>query len=486
MQLMDMDLDPLEFLTARRRALVGLGVCLAFSAGVLLQAQSSLQGQMQLSAQVSAQTRAGSAAPSTPPVMISLDEAIRRAEINDPTYAGAVASGKTAAYDRGIARSTLLPGVIFHNQALYTQPNGLVNQAGQTGSQAAPIFIANNAVHEYASQAEVTETIGLARIASYQRVDFLAAQAAAEQEIARRGLVATVVNSYYSLLAADQKYTVTERAYDEAQNFDKLTRELEQGREVAHADVLKADLQMQQRSRDRDDARLNAERARLDLAVLLFPDPRTAFALEDGGVQPALPSRGDVEAAAQKNNPQLRSALAAVGASQKEVVAAKAGYLPDVGLAAVYGIDAPQFALSGPLVPGAGQAQNLGYSAAVTLDIPVWDWFATHDRVKQSEIRRQVAVTQLSYTQKRLIAQFNELYSEAVTAHDQLQSLSTSVNTAREGLRLTSLRYKAGESTALEVVDAQNQLTLAESARADGIVRYRMALANLQTLTGTL
>jgi len=37
----------------------------------------------------------------------------------------------------------------------------------------------------------------------------------------------------------------------------------------------------------------------------------------------------------------------------------------------------------------------------------------------------------------------------------------------------------------LEVVDAQNTLTLAQNALGDGQVRFRVAVANLQTLTGT-
>jgi outer membrane protein TolC len=51
---------------------------------------------------------------------------------------------------------------------------------------------------------------------------------------------------------------------------------------------------------------------------------------------------------------------------------------------------------------------------------------------------------------------------------------------------LTELRYTGGEATVLEVVDAQNSLTIAENAREDGVVRYQMAIADLQTLTGTL
>jgi outer membrane protein TolC len=56
---------------------------------------------------------------------------------------------------------------------------------------------------------------------------------------------------------------------------------------------------------------------------------------------------------------------------------------------------------------------------------------------------------------------------------------------AGESLRLTNLRYQAGESTVLEIVDAQNTLTQARNAYDDGQARYRIAVANLQTLTGS-
>jgi outer membrane protein TolC len=123
---------------------------------------------------------------------------------------------------------------------------------------------------------------------------------------------------------------------------------------------------------------------------------------------------------------------------------------------------------------------------AATLDIPVWDWLATHDRVRQSEIRRDAARVALTSTQRQLVARLEEFYHEAVTASDQLASLDSSVSTAAESMRLVKLRYSSGEATALEVVDAENAFTAAEVARADGMVRYRVALANLQTLTGAL
>jgi outer membrane protein TolC len=422
------------------------------------------------------------AASVTPPVVITLDEAIHRAQSSDANYATAVAAGRSAVLDRNIAYADLLPNAVYHNQGLYTQPNGEKNQAGQgVAAQPAPRFIANNAVREYASQMSINETLGLSSAAKVRRAQALAAQAAAEQEIARRGLVAAVVSLFYESLAADHKLVVAQRARQEAADFTRLTGEREQARESAHAEVVKAQLEEQARTRDLQDAEVEAEKARLELGVLLFPDPRTAYTLSAPEAPPALATREDIDAAATKNNPELRSALEALRASDASVMAARASYLPDVGLNYTYGIDAPQVAVNGP-----DGVRNLGYSAMVTVDIPVWDWFNTQRRVKQSEIARHSTQVALSATQRQLIAGLDEAYAEAATARDELASLDLSVSTAAESLRLTKMAYTGGEATVLEVVDAQNAYVTAQNAREDGRVRYEAARARLQTLTGTM
>jgi outer membrane protein TolC len=409
---------------------------------------------------------------------ISLDEAIRRAEANESGFASASAESRASQLDRSIARAGLLPSASFHNQYLFTQGNGSGDRIGQTANAPAPRFIANNAVHEYASQGVVNETVGLQQFSAVNLADANAAKAAAEMEIARRGLVSAVVTLYYGLISAETKLTALQGAADEANHFVTLTQQREEARESAHADVVKAQLQQQQRTRDLADAQVAATRARLELGVLLFPDPRTAFKTEATAV-PVLPDRSDIEADAAKNNAELKSALASLHASQAEVTSARAAYLPDLGLNFTYGVDAPQFATKGP-----DGARNLGYSASATLDIPLWDWLATQHKVKQSEIRRDAAKVALSAAQRRLIANLAEFYDEAAAARDQLASLDQSIMTAQESLRLTRLRYTSGEGTVFEVVDAQNTLLSAEAARADGAVRYQVALANLQTLTG--
>jgi outer membrane protein TolC len=434
-------------------------------------------------AQATAQTTVQAAPPdSTPqPVLITLDEALKRAQSSEPSFAAAVANGKVAGLDRSIARAGLLPSVTYHNQAIYTQPNGVIAETGQGVSAQSPIFIANNAVHEYFSQAVVNEDIGLAQISGVRRADAAAAVAAAELEIARRGLVSTVTGLYYGLAAANQRLTIAQRAKAEADDFVKLTGQREQAREAAHADTVKAQLQQQQRDREFSDAKINADKARLELAVLLFSDPRTPYSINVSDVPAPLASRDEVNQFAAKNNAELKSALATLRLNDADVLAARGAYLPGLGLNYTYGIDAPQFAVNGP-----DGVKNLGYSAMVTLDIPVWNWLATAHKVKQSEIQRDAAKVALTATQRRLIAQLDESYAEAQAARDQLASLEASVATAAESLRLTRLRYVGGEGTVLEVVDAQSAFITAQNAREDGRVRFEAARAALQTLTGTM
>ena len=167
---------------------------------------------------------------------ITLEEAIQRAQISDVNYRTAAATKSIAGLDKSIARSALLPGVVYHNQYIYTKPGQLPlspTAGGTTTSTGAPIFIANNSIHEYISQGAVTETIGIGGIANYYRLSAEAEASAARQEVARRGLVATVIGNYYNVLAAERKFVVAQRSADEALRFSQLTQKLEAGRDPA-------------------------------------------------------------------------------------------------------------------------------------------------------------------------------------------------------------------------------------------------------------
>lgn len=418
------------------------------------------------------------------PLRLTLKDALDLARKNSTQFQAAQTEAALARQDRFQAGAALLPGVTYNNQVLYSQ----AAPAAVAAKTLVPVlYIANNAVHEYVSQANVHETIDLAEVAAFRRVSAMAALARARAEIASRGLVVTVVQTYYTMAAAQQKMETARQAAEEGENFLKLTQELEKGGEVAHADVIKADLQAQDRRRQFQETQLAFLNAKLNLSVLILPDFNDRFDLSDDlHANVPLPTLEEVKEQAARENPDVRVALEAARAAGSDVTAARAGYLPSLGLDYWYGIDAENFGVNFPTKVNGQAFSNLGTSISATLNIPIWNWGATQSRVKQAELRRTQAKRELSFAQRKLLAEIQSFYSEAETAMNELAGLKRSAELAAESLRLTTLRYKNGEATVLEVVDAQTTAAQASNAYQDGAVRYRVALANLQTLTGAM
>jgi outer membrane protein TolC len=404
---------------------------------------------------------------------IDLTEALRRARDYNQQFLSAGISAALAREDRIQAKAAQLPNLNALNQYIYTQGNGTPSG----------VFVANDGVHIYNEQAVLhADLFSVAKRAEYRRTIAAEAAARAKQDIAARGLVATVVQNYYSLIIAQRHAVNARQSLDEAQRFLDITQKQERGGEVARADVIKAQLQSQQRQRDLMDADTNVQKARIGLSVILFPDLGQPFDVTDDLKSDLpLPPMDEVRTQALGTSPDIRAAQAGVRQADAGISAAKAGYLPAFALDYFFGINANVFGIHGP-----DDRQNLGSSVQGTITVPVWNWGATRSKVRQAELQERQAQVDLSFAQRTLQSNLSTFYLEAQAARSQLDSLRSSLDLSAESLRLTILRYQAGEATALEVVDAQSTLVQARNAYDDGLARYRVALANLQTLTGRI
>jgi outer membrane protein TolC len=422
---------------------------------------------------------ANAPSPNGAPLTLTLQDALDRARKNEVQYHAAITDLGLARQDRVQARAALLPNITYNNAFIYTQGTGQPPACALSITCPASRYIANNGVHEYISQGNAHEAISLTNFADYRRSSAMLAQARAKAEIATRGLVVAVTQAYYGLVIAQRKYATVQRAATEADRFLNITQKLQNGGEVARADVVKASIQAQQQGRDLQEAQLAMEKSRLDLTVMIFHDWTENFGVVDDLQTPEpLPPFAEIEVAAKKNNPDLRAALAALQAANHEVTAAWGGLLPSLTVDYFYGIDSNKFATR---VDG---VRALGYSAVASLQIPIFNWGADRSKLKQAELRRDQTRLELSFEQRQLLSHLQQFYQEANAARSEMESLASSAEMAAESLRLTNLRYQAGESTVLEIVDAQNTLTQTRNAYDDGQARYRVAIANLQTLTG--
>ena len=177
----------------------------------------------------------------------------------------------------------------------------------------------------------------------------------------------------------------------------------------------------------------------------------------------------------------MKAAEAGVLQATSDIGVARGGLLPSVSFDYFYGISANQFATYDP-----EGHRLLGSVFQTQMSVPLWNWGATQSKLRQARLREDQAKIELSLARRTLQANVSTFYREAQIAGDQVASLRQSLDLSAESLRLTLLRYQSGEVSVLEVVDAQTTLIQARNAFDDGLVRYRVALAALQTLTGTL
>ncbi len=421
---------------------------------------------------------AGVAMAQAPPLSITLPDAVARARQHAGQLQAANFAVSQAREDSLQTKTLRLPTVNAFNQAVYTQGNGTPSG----------VFVANDGVHIYNEQAQVhEEVLAIFRKGEVRRALSAEAAARARVEVAARGLNAVVIQNFYGVIVAQRHFTNAQLSLREAERFVDVTEKQEKGGEAAHSDVIKARLLLQQRQRDLQDAQVAIEKAKIALGVLIMPTFSTEYSLvEDAGDPSLLPPTEEARAKATATSPDIHAAQLTVDAAGYDVGVARYGYLPSLSVDLFYGINSNRFAVTGGRYPDEKDRNNLGYQAQVTLNIPVWNWGVTGSKIRQAELKRSQAQLDLTLAGRVLEANLAASISESKAAQRQLDSLKSTVELAVESLRLTLLRYQAGEAVTLEVVDAQTTLTQARNGYSDGQVRYKAAIANLQTLMGTL
>jgi len=417
-----------------------------------------------------------------PPQVITLADAIEQARRVDAHFQATLTDAKLAHEDRTQARNAILPAISYTSQALLTEGNGGRTTIGR--------FVTNDGVHVYRSWGVLHEDLSPGNYlgTTYRQTQAAAAVANAKAEIARRGLDATVTKLYYALAVAQRKYATAQLAADTAKHFYDITQDAERVGQAAHSDVLQAEIQYRQQDQAFEESKLAMESARMDLAVLIFPTLNENFSIvDDLDSAVALPSFQESQKMAASKNPDLQVAMQTFYQAKLGVQAARGAFLPAFFTDSVYGIEANDYALHSRNVeePKAGVLPNLGYFITVGVNVPVWDWGTLRSKLHQAEFKREQARVELNQTQRELLSNLYGSYNEATVARTAVDETRHTADLATESLRLADLRYKAGASTALDVVVAENTLTQARNSYDDAQLRYRVAIANLQTITGS-
>src|SRR5262249_36810332 len=103
-------------------------------------------------------------------------------------------------------------------------------------------------------------------------------------------------------------------------------------------------------------------------------------------------------------------------------------------------------------------------------------------RLADSQLRD--AVAQAEEVADTIAFQVNQAYRQVVAARKGIDRSRPAVEDARENYRLVRARFRAGEATASDIVEAEATLTRAEQDYLNSLYDYRTALVRLEYAVG--
>lgn len=245
-----------------------------------------------------------------------------------------------------------------------------------------------------------------------------------------------------------------------AQNQVKLSKE-QLDRKVAffkngkasEAEVYEAKSRLAQDEMSAVQADNNHRLALLDLSQLLeLPTPE-GFNIEVPQIKEVtgnLTLPEDVYTQALMNKPAIKAAQYRLEGANKSIRIAQSGYYPQLNFGA--GLSTNYYNMSGLETASFNSQwrQNFNKYLQFSLSIPIFNRFATRNRVKTARIQKNALQWRLEESKKTLYKEIQQAYYNALAAEAKYRSSQTATDAAEASFQLMSEKYANGKATATE------------------------------------
>lgn len=277
-------------------------------------------------------------------------------------------------------------------------------------------------------------------------------------------LAAGIAQTYFAVRSLDAQIVASAETLKAAEESLDLARKRAQAGVVSDLDVNQADANRAQAAAQTKDLRRQRAVAMHQLGVLsgvldLDVPPGDLRQLPT----PPLPPAG-LPSTLLERRPDVRAAEAQLVSANAQIGVARAAQFPTFSLTAALGAQSRE--LSNLFSTGAGT-----WSAGLGVVAPVIDSGRYAARTQQAEARAHQAAAAYEKTAQTAFREVADALSNVRLSAEAEQDLRDRVEGARNSLRLATLRYEAGYSAYIEVLDAQRTLNDAQLA----LVRNRQS-----------
>jgi outer membrane protein len=134
-------------------------------------------------------------------------------------------------------------------------------------------------------------------------------------------------------------------------------------------------------------------------------------------------------------------------------------------------------------IPSPDRASIIGYSAGVSIQLPLFDWGANRYRVQQQEITHDSLRFELTSVHRSIALEIRKASLQLSNAIKRLGSVRANVAAAEDNFLLTKASFVSGGTLALEVLNAQQLLADAKLAELETHAEVATLAATIEELT---
>jgi multidrug efflux system outer membrane protein len=292
-------------------------------------------------------------------------------------------------------------------------------------------------------------------------------------------LIASVANTYLSLLADDELLRVTRATLATRQESLKLTQlkfdneaaskidlsqaqSLLEGAKVAHAQATR------QRALD--------ENALVLLVGQSLPaDLPAGLAITEQGLVSDLPAGVPSELLTRR--PDIRQAEQVLLANNANIGAARASFFPRISLTASAGVVSSDL---DTLFKNGTSA----WTFVPQLLLPIFDYGRNAANLESAKVARDIAVAQYEKAIQTGFREVADALAGRATLGEQLRAQNAQLAAEQTRMQLTDLRFKQGAASAFEVLDAQRSLFATQQAAVQVQVQQVQNLVTVYKVLG--
>ena len=322
--------------------------------------------------------------------------------------------------------------------------------------------------------------INMQRWLQFQQAKSIVEEAEATLDRDLQNLVVRVAGAYFETLMADEQLDLV---LAQKKTYTALVDASQKGLAAGsgtRTDVDDAKARLDMTMAQELEARQNQDLTRRQIQLLINQPVGQIAKLNVPALKLGAPEPANLQEwtrKAEENSPEIKALQARLEAARQEVSKAQAGHLPTLDAVA-------QWSNSGSENITRVNSRYENKTIGLQLNIPLYSGGYVNSTIRQAVAEQTRAEETLEALRRDLGVRVHKEYRGVSEGVMRVRALEQATRSAEQMMKSTQMSQKAGSRTQLDVLNAQQQYTLALRDLTQGRFVYLMSKVRLASLVG--